>query len=200
MPGPSFVLVVEEVLLELVEDEVELGVEPPRPGRERVGERHASTKRAGTVADSGFDGVEQIRNGVARPGREDDDDGVLLAPETMRDARLQQGRLPDAARAVEDGQPRGHQVRDDHLDLALAAEEEQRVELGVVERRQPLVRARRCRDRRSRRGLGELETRLLGQSRDVALEGMLEHVDVAAAPELALERHRLGLRPPRSGS
>ena len=54
--------------------------------------------------------------------------------------------LADAARAVEDGQTRSHQIRDDHLDLTLAAEEEQRVELGVVEGRQPLVRARRCRD------------------------------------------------------
>jgi hypothetical protein len=52
---------------------------------------------------------------------------VLLAPETMGDARLQQGRLADAAWAVEDGQAGGHQVRDDHLDLALATEEEQRV-------------------------------------------------------------------------
>ena len=145
--GAAFVLVIEEVLLELVEDDVKLGIESPRPRGEHIGERPASTKGAGIFARRGFDGVEQIRHRVARPGREDDHHGMLLAPQTMGDAGLQKRRFADAARPVEDSQARGHQIRDDHLDLAFAPEEEQSVEFGVVEGRQPLVWARRCRDR-----------------------------------------------------
>ena len=138
---------VEEVLLELVEDDVELGVESPCPRGEHIGRRPASTNGAGVVARRRFDGVEQIRHGVARPGREDDHDRMLLAPQTVGDAGLQERRLADAARPVEDGQAGGHQIGDDHLDLALAAEEEQRIKGGVVEGREALVRAWRRRDR-----------------------------------------------------
>ena len=79
---------------------------------------------------------------VAGPRRHDHDDRASgSSPKSLGDTGPQQRGLADAARAVEHGQAVGHQVRDDHLDLALSAEEEERVERGVVERCQALERA-----------------------------------------------------------
>jgi hypothetical protein len=144
----AFVLVVEEVLLELVEDHVDVAVESSRPSRQLVGERSTLPDCFDVVGRGGAHGVEQVGHGVAGPRREDDDERVVGSPEAMRHPGTEQRRLADAADPVEDGQARGHQVGDDHLDLALAAEEEQRVEGRVLERREPLVRTRRSRDRR----------------------------------------------------
>ena len=47
--------------------------------------------------------------------------------------------LADAARPVEDGQPRGDDVRADDLDVLLAPEEQHRVDRRVRERSEPLV-------------------------------------------------------------
>jgi len=46
----------------------------------------------------------------------------------MRHAGAEQRRLADAADPVQDGQPRGHQVGDDHLDLAFARKKSSAVE------------------------------------------------------------------------
>ena len=140
----------------------------------------------------------QLVGPVVRPRVEERDpaSGLRIARAgALRDAGAQERALADAARAVEHVS-RERQVRD-HVALALAAEEEQRVELGVLERREALVRARRAAfttARPPRRRAARAE-RL-----DVLLERHLEHVDVAAAPELALERLRAPAAPPTSGS
>src|SRR5206468_2197036 len=99
-------------LLELVEDQVALG-------------------RAGEL---GGDALERARPGVVQ---HDGRAGCLLA-EVADDGRAEQRRLPDSALAVEDRQPGREQVRDHDLALVLAAEEEERVELRVVEGGQAL--------------------------------------------------------------
>ena len=77
----------------------------------------------------------------------DDDLGLGRdAAQLARDARAQDRALADAALAVEHGQARGEQVRDEDVALPATAEEEERVDLGVVERAQALVRPGRCRD------------------------------------------------------
>ena len=58
----------------------------------------------------------------------------------MRHPGAKHGALPHAARAVEHGQPCREDIRRDDLALAFAPEEEQRVELGVLERDEALVR------------------------------------------------------------
>ena len=60
--------------------------------------------------------------------------------QTMRDTGAQDRGLTYAAGPVEHGQPRREHVRTDDLALALTAEEEERVELGVFEWHEPLVR------------------------------------------------------------
>ena len=137
--------VVEEVLLELVEDEVELAFHR-RDERDRVHDRTGRLHARG-----GCDGCVERAQRVVGPRVEDDDAGMLgEGPQIARDAGAQHGALADAARPVEHGQPRRDEVRDDDLALALAAEEEQRVELRVLERREALVRADGPRHRRRR--------------------------------------------------
>ena len=53
----------------------------------------------------------------------------VFATKTMRNARTENGALADPARSIEHGDPGGHQIRSDHLALALTAEEEQSVEV-----------------------------------------------------------------------
>jgi hypothetical protein len=57
------------------------------------------------------------------------------------DRRTKERRLADPARPVEDCEPRGEQVRHDDLPLPLAAAEEQRIEVRVLERSETLERA-----------------------------------------------------------
>src|SRR4051794_39886944 len=54
---------------------------------------------------------------------------------------MQDRALADARTAEQHGEARSEQVRDDRLGVTLAAEEEQRVELALVERAESLVRA-----------------------------------------------------------
>ena len=112
-------VVVEEVLLELVEDQERLAV-----------------------------GIGQRR--LDRPFVEHDDLGLRrdLAQATC-DGGAENRALADPARPVEDGQLRREHVRDDDLGLALAPEEEEGVELGVLERRKALVRRGDARRRRA---------------------------------------------------
>ena len=136
--------VVEDVLLHLVEDEIELASgrrsRAPR-ARRRAARRSGAPAAAATASDR-----------VVAPAVDDHDlCGALFGAgrrrneraQTPRHAGAQQRALADAARAVEHGQPRGHQVRRDDLGLALAAEEEAPVVLGVAEARKPLERRRR---------------------------------------------------------
>ena len=112
----------------------------------------------------------------------------------MRHACSQDRALPDSRLAVEDGQPGRHQVGLDELPLALPAEEEEHIEVGVLERRQPLV------------GREDVEVDHDDSSAvdpalqpgDVLVEGQVEEVDSPLAPELLLDR--LGLRPDRPRS
>ena len=133
--GPEAVALVEEVLLELVEDHVDVPLHDPRRGPQRVGERPAAFE-----SDRLLDRLVQAAARVTGPGREHDDRGVVDGADRVGDRGPEQRRLPDPARAVQDREPRGHQIGDDDLPLALAAEEEEGVELGVLERRQPLER------------------------------------------------------------
>ena len=64
----------------------------------------------------------------------------------MGDPGAQDGALPNSRLAVQDRQPRRHQVRGDHLALAFAPEKEERVEIGVLERSKPFVRRGRSSD------------------------------------------------------
>src|SRR5438552_736562 len=61
----------------------------------------------------------------------------------MGDGRAQERGLAHAARPVEHRQPRGEQVGYDDFALTLAAAEEQRIEVGVLESGQPLEGADR---------------------------------------------------------
>src|SRR5262249_39277405 len=104
------VRVVQEVLLELVEDE------------ERLADR-----------------LRELR--VNRPLVEDDDVGIRRAlTQPPRDGGPKDRAPADAAGPVQDGEARREEVGDDHFGLALATEEEKRVELRVLERRKTLVR------------------------------------------------------------
>ena len=139
---PALALVVEEVLLELVEYEVEVRVEPSHDAAERIGQGVGASNRLARV-QSILGCIEQVGDGITSPGRRHDHNGFGLLSQPLREARAEERRLADAARAVEDREPIGHEVRDDHLDLALAPEEERRVVRRVLERCQPLERHRR---------------------------------------------------------
>src|SRR3989442_13393942 len=103
-------VVVEEVLLELVEDQECLIV---RPRQARLG------RPLGEHRDL------RVWCELAQP---------------RRNRRAEDRALADAARAVEHREPRREEIRDEYLGLALAPEEEERIELGVLERGQPLER------------------------------------------------------------
>ena len=84
--------------------------------------------------------------------------------------------------------------------LALAAEEEERVELAVLERREALVRARRARRSPLTRGPPPRPVDAAPSASTYSSERQVEDVDAALPPELALERPSASGRPPRSGS
>ena len=109
--------VVDEVLVELVEDEVDLAF--------------------GRLAEQ----LDEARPRVAAP-RVEDDDLFARFPQPVRDPGPEQRALPHAARAIQDGEAIGEQVRGDDLGLALAPEEQKRVQCRLVERRKALVRTR----------------------------------------------------------
>ncbi len=139
-PRPTVVGVVEEVLLRLVENEVDvafgLRALERRERRSRSARRPPlprPPRRAPTIGSS-LQLEKTTTSGLL---------GQLA--ERARDRGAEQRRLPDAARPVEHGQPRGDEVRDDDLGLALAPEEQERVELGVLEGVEPLVRRLRLR-------------------------------------------------------
>ena len=175
---PAVVGVVEEVLLGLVEDEVDVAV-----GLRAARAPSSGATPFGAAARGLGDRLGERDGRIVAPAREDDDERLLgkLAQRAC-DGRAQERRLPDAARAVEHRQPRGDEVRDDDLALALAPEEEQRVELGVLEGVEPLVGR-------------------LGLSPSRRLEPPLEQLDVRAADRRRARRRRTAARTPaRAGS
>ena len=131
--GAGAVPLVEEVLLELVEDDVDVAADRFRRGLQRLDERPPALE-----ADRLLDRLLRAPVGVARPRREDDDRRVVDRAHRVRDRGAEERALADAARPVQHRQPRGHEVGEHDLALALAAEEEQRVELRVLERSEAL--------------------------------------------------------------
>ena len=129
---------VEQVLLELVEQQVELAA-PLRRGRDGV---HDPCRRP-QIAALGVHGIDQAGGWILGPRVVKDDGRAALLPQPAGDARAEQRALADAARPIEDGQPAREHVRRDRRDLTLATEEEQRVELGVLEGGEALVRTLR---------------------------------------------------------
>jgi hypothetical protein len=128
--------VVEQVLLELVEQEMQLAV-PLGRRCHRVDE----PRRRSQVVALGVHGLDQPGGRILGPRIVEDDRRAALLPQPAGDAGAEERALPDAARPVEDGQPAREHVRRHRSYLALAAEEEERVELRVLERRETLVRA-----------------------------------------------------------
>ncbi len=123
----------DEVLLELVEEQIRLAVSL-RCGRDRVDE-------ARRRPELGIGGVHRRNKpglGLDRPLAVHDHRTAAERAKPLRDPCPQQRALADAARPEEDGQPVREDVRDDRLPLALAAEEEERVERGVAERQRDL--------------------------------------------------------------
>src|SRR5204863_3305303 len=125
-------LVVQEQFLELVEDHIQVAAGAVGGVGERVGK--VPSRAAGRL--------DERRYGIARPRRENDHFRLSLLPQPVRDACAHDRGLADTAWSVEYGDSRGDQVGGDDLALALASEEEQRVAVGVLERRQALVRRR----------------------------------------------------------
>ena len=132
---------VDEELFELVEDEVHVTVEAAHRLGKPVRERELAVR--------GFD-AELLRNckdkpsgRIVGPGVVDDDSRVRGdRAQLADDASPEHGALPHAERPVEDREARGHHVRRDRVRVAFPAEEEERVELGVLEGGEALVRAR----------------------------------------------------------
>ena len=110
----AILLVVEEELLELIEHQVDVAPRTRCQIRERL-------------------------TGIADPRGVNPDVDTRLLAKLVRDTGSQHGRLADAGRSEQHRQARGHQVRRDHLAVAVAPEEEQRVDSGVFERREALV-------------------------------------------------------------
>ncbi len=148
--------VVQEQLLDLVEQQVELAVEGLAGDPQAVDQRGLRGQpgaarpagRAGVDGDPGadgrVDGVGQERERVVgAPGVEHHRDAGRRLERAQRvgHAGAQQRALADAALAVQHGQRVGQQVRDQHLALALAAEERARVLVGRLERCEAAVRA-----------------------------------------------------------
>ncbi len=166
VPSPSSARVVEEVLLELVEHD-EQRPHPLRPaangleqrlarlpGRQllaaqRLGARrpHRLGKRGQRVVAPAAERADRERRPLRAAGR----DLAHLLVQVVDDAGVEDRRLADTARAVEDRQPRRAQVRGNDRLLLVAAEEECGVALAVGDetdegrRRDDLLRRlRRC--------------------------------------------------------
>ena len=179
--------VVEEVLLGLVEDEVDIAIGGRAPHRLDEPVPAGQSGRSGDV-------VGQRARGIVTPTREHDDERLLRElAQRPGDARAEQRRLADAARAVEHGEPGGNQVGDDDLDVARTAEEQECVEVGLAVRAEAAIRRdHRVRSRRCRRAGACVE------QRDERIRLDVEHVDVVVPPERALERAGRRLRRPRA--
>ncbi len=106
------VLVVEEVLLELVEDEVEVSSRLRSRPRQCLDERPTATCRF----DQSIDG-----RACPRPEYEHPDSGLSSQP--VGDSRAEHGGLADPGRTEQNGEARRHEVRGDHLAVAVATEE-----------------------------------------------------------------------------
>src|SRR5262249_43930126 len=128
--------VVQEELLELIEDHVEIAAGPIGGMGERAREVTAHPPRR----------VDERGDRVSPPTGEDQCLRLSLLPEPVRDACPEDRALPNAARSVQDRDPRGDQVRRDDLALPFASEEEKRVGVRVLERRKALVGRRKGRD------------------------------------------------------
>jgi hypothetical protein len=132
--------VVEEVLLELVEDD-EDRPHSSRPRAQRPDGRVARTPRVdagpGGLRRGHADGLHQPGQRVVAPGAEGADReggtarGGGMPAQRVDHAGLDQGRLADAARPVDDREPRRAEVPGDDPDLLVAAEEEVGVCLAV---------------------------------------------------------------------
>ena len=204
VPGSALVLVVEEVLLELVEDEVDsLSSRRVQPA-EHVGERPDLRRRVRRrVGQRAARPPSHRGRATGSPVHDETthDERVRLAAQPLRDPGAEQRPLADAARrrtgrsaATRAGWRRSISISRSRPKKSSASS------VRVVERREPLVRARRSRDARSvhaeaRRARAR---RTRASASTYCSSGDLEHVDVAAAPELALERLRLGLHGPRA--
>ncbi len=111
----------------------------------------------------------------------------------MCDPCLENRGLPHTARPVQDRQSRGQHVRSDDLAFALAPEEEQGVELGVLERNEPLVRApERSADHVATSSQPTFEVRHEVMERNVV------EVHAPLTPEFALDRMSTGKHRPRA--
>ena len=166
---------VREVLLGLVEDQVDVtrGLRPVEHFDQPLGLDCAQ------IGDRGG----QVLGRLSAPAREDDHDRRLgQLSQRPCDRGEQERGLADPARAVQDGESRGDEVRDDDLGVALAPEEVEGVELRVLERREPAIRGRDAHRSAARRRSSRAHVL-------VGLHG--EHVDLEAAPESPLERCRL---------
>ena len=136
---------VEEILLETVQDEQSVDVATLGPTLQHAQQLTTGIVDAKLVQDCG----PQAGQGIGPP-RMEDDDRVLgravradVLPQPVCNPRLQQRALADAARPVDDGEPRRQDVRDDQRPLTLAAEEQQCIQVRRAEGRETLERRRR---------------------------------------------------------
>ena len=144
--GEFVALVVEEVLLELIEDRVDISAYGLRGGGQPLGQTAARLD-----SDGGVDRLSEPAPGIAGPRRVEDDPGVRDPAKSGGDRGAEERCLSHSARPVQHGQAGREQVRHDHFPLAVAAAEKLGVELGVLERREPL-------ERRWRRARGDVHS------------------------------------------
>ena len=130
---------VDEVRLDLIEEEIHVSVECG-------GDFDRVRKRAGLDSSRGGDRLAERADRILGPSVVQDDERSLgQGPQVSRHTGSQDRALADAARPVQDREMRGDEIRRDHRPVVLAAEEQQLVELGILEWREPLVRAQRLR-------------------------------------------------------
>jgi hypothetical protein len=138
--------VVEKVLLELVEDDQQVGAEAQRPPMKGFSELCGCALRLFGLPthrrrDRLVNTAGQRGDRFVRPAVEVDDDELRRArtgdfalrrfPQFVGDTSTQQGGLPNPAGAVQQCEPRRHHVRDDDVALGLPTEEQWSVLLGV---------------------------------------------------------------------
>ena len=126
---------VKKILLELIEDDQQRA--PQRLPchfekfiqRQRRVDRHRLLQHTlDRRAALGFERIDKIRSS---PISNDRDRGAWPGPEARHDTREQHRALADAARAVENRQPRGAEIGGDDPLVALAAEEIVDISFGV---------------------------------------------------------------------